>query len=334
MSSLSQLLGKLRKVKRGFPEKVRPLRRVAIDPASCYGILRMSKRKITRAYGTRNIPDGDRRTALSQSDKEILAKLSRAAKGGLISIPSAAEAMEIPSERAALKLATLARRGWLLRARRGLYLILPLEAHPNRPSVAEDPWVLAREAFSPCYIGGWSAAEHWGLTEQLFRSTVVVTAAHIRHRTVTLLGHDYRLFRVPPSRIKGSLVPVWRGAEQVLVSSRERTIADGLRHPHLCGGVRSVFDLLAAYKESPECKLSVLTSVMQEGGSGAAWKRLGYFTEILWPQEKAFLREIRAYLTAGNVRLDPSVSRRGTLVRRWRLWVNVKVKEEGRPSSL
>ena len=205
--------------------------------------------------------------------------------------------------------------------------MLPLEAEPGKPTVPEDPWVLAREAFSPCYIGGWSAAEHWGLTEQLFRSTLVLTAAHVRARTMRLLGNEFRLFRVPPSRIAGTTL-VWRGRERVSVSDRERTILDCLRHPELCGGVRHLADMMREYGESPERDFGKLASMAKELGTGATWKRLGYLAELLWPEEKAVVVEARKHLTTGNVKLDPGVSRRGTLLKRWRLCINAGVRKE------
>lgn len=235
--------------------------------------------------------------------------------------------MGLPRRQAAMRLGALARRGWLLRARRGLYFILPLEAEPGRPTVAEDPWVLAREAFSPCYIGGWSAAEHWGLTEQLFRSTLVLTAAHVRAAAVRLLGYDFRLFRVPSPRIAGTSL-VWRGTERVPVSDRERTIVDCLRHPGLCGGVRHLADIMRQYGESTERDFRKLVHTAKGFANGAAWKRLGYLAEILWPQEVEVVGEARSHLTAGNVKLDPKVARRGTLVRRWRVWVNATVSSK------
>jgi predicted transcriptional regulator of viral defense system len=218
----------------------------------------------------------------------------------------------------------LTRRNWLRRVRRGLYLVLPLEARPGAASVAEDPWVLAHEVFSPCYIGGWSAAEHWGLTEQLFRSTLVVTAAAPRSRTVELLGHEFRLFKVPRERVAG-VEPIWRGTARVLVSSPERTIVDGLRHPHLCGGVRHLADIMREYATLPHHDFAKLAATVSAAGGGAAWKRLGYLSEILWQSEKALAEEARRRLSAGNARLDPAVARRGKLLRRWRLWINVDV---------
>lgn len=225
---------------------------------------------------------------------------------------------------AALKLAALARRGWLVRARRGMYLVLPLEVEPGQRTVAEDPWVLAREAFSPCYIGGWSAAEHWGLTEQLFRSTLVVTAASARKRSVSLLGHNFLLFRVPPSRTSGpGIAQIWRGPERVPVSTPERTIIDCLRNPELIGGIRNVTDLMREYAGRKDRRIDLLLAEAKRVASGAAWKRLGYLAELHWPDVPEVIEAARRHITAGNVRLDPTVRRRGKLTTRWRLWTNV-----------
>jgi predicted transcriptional regulator of viral defense system len=259
--------------------------------------------------------------------RTAIAKLARAARGGLITVPSAAEALSLDHRAAAMYLAALARRGWLLRARRGLYLVLPLEFEPGRLIMAEDPWVLAREAFSPCYIGGWSAAEYWGLTEQLFRSTLVVTAAHVRTRSAQLLNHEFRIFRVPCARTTCA-VQAWRGRERVPVSDLERTIVDCLRHPELCGGIRHLVHIMDIYGSGRERDLQKLAQVAREVGTGAAWKRLGYIAELLWPAEQVLRDTATKHLTAGNVRLDPTLRQRGTLLRRWRLWINVTVSGE------
>lgn len=274
------------------------------------------------------------RLAIAESDRARLARLARASKGSLVSVSAAAQALGIDRRAASLLLASLTRRGWLQRARRGLYLILPLESEPGHPAVSEDPWVLAHEAFSPCYIGGWSAAEHWGLTEQIFRSTLVVTAASVRAKSRTLLGHEFRLFHVSPDRISGSLTSLWRGTERVLLSSRERTLADCLRDPELCGGIRHLFQLLQEYGRTPDCDFEKLADVTEEAASGAAWKRLGYLAELLWPAERALVDRARKGMSSGNARLDPALKRRGSLLRRWRLWINITLEPEtpGSPS--
>jgi hypothetical protein len=50
---------------------------------------------------------------------------------------------------------------WRLGVENPKLLVLPLEAGREGTSI-EDPWVLARELDSPCYIGGWTTAEPWG----------------------------------------------------------------------------------------------------------------------------------------------------------------------------
>jgi hypothetical protein len=58
--------------------------------------------------------------------------------------------------------------------------------------LADQPHQVAGDAppvgGSPCYIGGWSACAHWGLTEQVFRTLLVVTARRVRHRDVEIQG--------------------------------------------------------------------------------------------------------------------------------------------------
>lgn len=264
---------------------------------------------------------------MPHEQRTLIAKLARASKTGLISVPAAARAMNTTRAAAALRLGQFTRRGWLHRARRGLYLVLPLEAEPGQRPAAEDPWVLAREVFTPCYIGGWSAAEHWGLTEQIFRSTLVVTAAAVRATNVEILGHPFRVFRVPRSRLTAGVVMAWRGAERVGVSGLERTIIDCLRDPELCGGARHLVQVLQAYGESPKHDFERLVTIGRQAASGAAWKRLGYLAELLWPNETRLPAAARRHVTTGNARLDPAVRRPGKLVTRWRLWVNVDVSE-------
>ena len=265
---------------------------------------------------------------MATREKAQLAILSRAAKGGLISVEAAAKALRVPGPVASARLARLARAGWTYRVRRGLYLILPLEAEPKKNATSDDPWVLARELFAPCYIGGWSAAEYWGLTEQLFRSTLVVTAAATRSTSATFLEHEFRLYRVNASRTTSGVVKVWRGAERVDVSGPERTLVDCLAAPELCGGVRHLAQILRAYGESERKNFNVLVEVAKKSASGAAWKRLGYMAEVIWPREPALSDAARKHMSTGLARLDPGVKRRGYLVTRWRLWVNASIEDQ------
>lgn len=225
--------------------------------------------------------------------------------------------------KASVILGRLVRQGWIVRVRRGLYLVLPLEAGRDGGAI-EDSWVLARELFAPCYVGGWTAAEHWGLTEQLFRSTFVVTAASIRHAKETFLGAEFHLVRANRLRVE-DVRPIWRGRERIAVSDRERTIADALASPSSVGGIRHLTEILRTYRSTKEWNPRRLIARVGKTGSGAAFKRLGYLAETTFESEAELVKAARAGLTAGNVKLDPDVLERGRLSKRWGLWLNVRL---------
>jgi predicted transcriptional regulator of viral defense system len=82
-------------------------------------------------------------------------------------------------------------------------------------------------------------------------------------------------------------------------------------------------DLMREYAGSDERDMGKLAAAARSAASGAAWKRLGFLAERLWPGETALTEEAARHVTAGNVRLDPTIRKKGTLLRRWRLLVNV-----------
>ena len=257
--------------------------------------------------------------------KETLSRLARGARGGLVTASDAAEALGIGREQATAVLARLARRGWVARARRGLYLILPLEATPGLAATVDDPWALAQALFAPCYVAGWSAAEHWGLTEQLFRSTFVATAAAIRTRSQRVLGLEFHLARVAPARLENATL-VWRGRERIAVSDPAGTIADALASPRWVGGVRHLARMLTTYRTSAAWDPKALLVRLRAIDSGAAFKRLGYLVEALGIDAAVLVDTAAERRSSGVVRLDPDTRERGRLTKRWGLWVNARLE--------
>ncbi len=251
-----------------------------------------------------------------------LAGLARLSASGLVTTEEAARAWGVARSVATGRLDRLVRAGWLSRVLRGLFYVLPLEAGAH--TTVDDPWVLATRAFAPAYIGGWSAAEHWGLTEQLFRSTFVVTAGSVRTTTATLLGAEFRLVRVPVERV-ASVPSAWRGPVRVAVSDRERTLADALAQPEWVGGVRHLAQLLVTYRQSAHWNTARLLAALALHPRGAAYKRLGYLAETVLGGDAALVEAARAHLTKGVIRLDPSVKAPGRIVSRWGLRVNATV---------
>lgn len=252
----------------------------------------------------------------SAASRAQLADLIRAA-GDLITVDAAHEVLGKDRVAAAKTLARWARQGWLRRLRRGLYAVVPLAAR-SEDSAVEDAWRLVPRLFSPGYVGGATAAHHWDLTEQLFRSVFVFTARKIRRRELDVQGTPFVL-RHRAERLLFGTKSVWRGTTKVDVSDLHRTMIDMLDDPSTGGGIRHVADCLRAYLGGREADPSVMLDYAGRVGNGAVYKRLGYLLERegKWASTIAACRE---RLTEGTVKLDPGISS-PRLVTRWRLWV-------------
>lgn len=256
-------------------------------------------------------------TGIGKLDRERLASILRGTRG-TVSVAEAASILGVSATDAAKMLSRWNRKGWLSRVKRGLYVPVPLEASSTDVAL-EDPWQIAARLYAPCYIGGWSAAEHWDLTEQVFRTTVVMTRTAPRDRKPVIKGSPFLLCSVPESRLFG-LKTVWRDRVKVMVSDPARTLVDMLAEPRLGGGIRSVEDMLVNYLRLEETDLPLLLDYAARLGNGAVYKRLGFLLEHYAPAARAILDECARRLTQGNARLDPKLPAE-RLVSRWRLWV-------------
>ena len=171
---------------------------------------------------------------ISERNRRLLTALYRSSTGPFF-VREAAAALSFTMPRTHRFLAYLAERGWLLRVCRGLYAPIPLDAID--PSAwREDPWVIASKLFGPhCYVGGWTACEHWDLTEQIFRETVVVTTKRVRGKEADIQGFPFRIRRTTPRKAFGTKA-AWQDQTRVYVSDPSRTVIDVLDDPTLGGG--------------------------------------------------------------------------------------------------
>src|SRR5215831_12746550 len=93
-----------------------------------------------------------------------LAAVLRAAKE-VVSVDVTSQTLGIDRLASAKLLSRWKEQGWLRRVGHGLYVSVPLDLAASEQVIA-DPWVLVPTLFGECYIGGWTAAHHWELTEQ------------------------------------------------------------------------------------------------------------------------------------------------------------------------
>lgn len=265
----------------------------------------------------------DDASGISKDHRELLSRLHRDHPTPF-DIDSATVTLGLPRPKVRSLLRYWCARGWLSRIRRGIYITVPLNA--KSPSEwREDAWIVANTVFSPSFIGGWSAAEHWGLTEQIFSDIVVFTSGPVRGRTPIIKRTKYIVVRIPETKFF-SLMSVWRNNVKISVSSPSRTIADILNIPRLGGGMKHVAQITDDYFSGEHRDDDELRLCLEKLKNRTAMKRLGYLIESLnidAPDTLAFCLD---NVSAGYSRFDPSAPAGGTLMRRWNLQINVSIE--------
>ncbi|MFT4102513.1 MAG: type IV toxin-antitoxin system AbiEi family antitoxin [Burkholderiaceae bacterium] len=251
-----------------------------------------------------------------------LATVLRASKD-VVSIDTTAKALDLDRTVAAKLLSRWRAQGWLRRIGRGLYVSVPLDLAASTQVVA-DPWVLVPALFGRCYIGGWTAAHHWDLTEQLFNETVVFTTRRVDAKRAHAQGVVFVLHHTSPERLFG-LKTLWCGSQRVSISDPARTLVDMLAMPAIGGGIDHIADCLEAFAKSSSFDGTLLVRYVEQFGNGAIFKRLGFLAETRL-HDAELAAACHAHLTQGYAKLDPSLPS-GHLSTAWRLWVPERWKK-------
>ena len=248
--------------------------------------------------------------------RQRLVSVVRAA-GDVIQIADVVRTLSVGRSDAAKLLSRWTRQGWLRRVGPGAYVPASLDSLGSE-HVLTDPWVLVPALYSPAYIGGWTAAQHWDLTEQLFRDILVMTAQPVREIRQTRHGAEFALRHVPEAKIFGTK-SIWRGRSKVPISDVHRTIVDMLDDPWLGGGIQHSADCLNAYLKRPDRDDSKLIEYTEHIKNGAVFKRLGFLAEQHSSASQLALT-CHSRLTKGNSKLDPALDC-PRLITKWRLWI-------------
>ena len=260
---------------------------------------------------------------LGKLSRKRLSDVIRSSRG-CISVSLVAETLNVSRERARLYLSSWAKNGWLRRVRRGLYFPVDVAAETPDGGLL-DPWIIASQIFSPCYIGGWSAAQHWDFTEQIFESTIVFTSRRLNQKEQSVAGLAFLIKKSAPDKMFG-LKTIWKDQVKVQVSDPHKTIIDMLDDPSIGGGIRSVVDFFQQYLSSSNCDLNILTQYADKMKNKTIFKRLGFILSKTKPQEVNWITYCLGHLSEGNSQLDPS-SKGKRLIKKWKLWIPEGLKE-------
>ena len=218
-------------------------------------------------------------------------------------------------------LSAMVSMGMLMKVDRDLYCIIPLSENPE--TYVPDSRVLAKCIMNEkgYYIAYASAMDIHGLTEQAGPRTMVATKRQKQPARKCIRGLDFQYIYHNNRKFFG-YQDIWiNQQEQVLVSDLEKTIADAVSIPQLCGGIPGLGKALNRSRE--RINLQKLFYYLARNGSHAAKKRylfLSYFLELKWTTEH---ERMLADSGAGISLLDPANPERGRKNSRFGLSINV-----------
>lgn len=205
-----------------------------------------------------------------------------------------------------------------------MYTTVPLgTVNPHEYKI--NSWVVANRIFAPCYIGGWSAAEHWEFTDQIFNSVVVFTLRRYRKKTLQIQGVDFVL-KFIDEKYFGKSKLVWVDNVKIPVSDPTQTIIDILDDPSIGGGIKSVADILKEYFQSSYRNDSDLVNYIEARNNRTIYKRLGYLIETYEIPASELKEKCRQNISKGYSLLDPKVESKGRYNSTWNLRINVDLK--------
>lgn len=260
----------------------------------------------------------DNLAGIGKLSRQRLSEVIRKAKGGCITSKNVAEFLNVSTTQARTFLSTWAANGWLYRVRQGIYA--PIDIAAASPDISLiDPWIVANELFAPCYVGGWSAAQHWGFTEQIFESTLVITSRHINGKKQTAGGMAFFIKKMKAERMFG-LKSVWKERLKIQVSDPHKTIIDMFDDPSIGGGMRSVIDFFQQYLSSSHFNTDILLEYAKRMDNKAIFKRLGFVLSKINPNATALIAHCKQNISQGNSQLDPQLKGM-RLIKKWRLWL-------------
>jgi predicted transcriptional regulator of viral defense system len=219
-------------------------------------------------------------------------------------------------------LARLNQKRWVLRLRRGLYLLLPLEAGVER-TYTVHPFRIAPYLATPYAIAYWTALQHYGYTEQIPGTVFVTTTTAQASTTLSIeaLGLFYRMVMLAPHKFFGHR-RIWVEGHAVLLTDTAKTVVDCLDHPEHCGGIVEAAKGLYESLTRSEVMPRTLTAYAERMRNGAIVKRLGYLSELLGLPVAEEIERWQAALPAGYSHLDPLAGDHGPFNGRWQLRLN------------
>lgn len=253
---------------------------------------------------------------LHSNKRKILATILASGKG-VITIDSVVDILGWDRKRVRELLSSFNRAGWIKSVKRGLYVPVPLES--DDPALTnENPFVLANYLYKDCYIGGWSAASFWNLTDQIFLKTWLITKTLIREKEEIRGNHAYVLKHASSSYFYG-LHTEWVGQDKVYFSDPHKTVIDFANFIDEYG-MQSFMDVFLEYLKSEHKNLKMLLEYAGRAKNNTVLKRIGFMLERFSPQDTAFIDQCLKEVKEGATLFAPK-EKCEAFSNKWRMWL-------------
>lgn len=253
------------------------------------------------------------------SKREALALTRLAAQNKtVITISDIQDILDISGDQAKKIAYNLENKKWLDRLKRGIYLIVPLEAG-EKAEYTEHEYIIAAHLADPMYISYWTALNHHNLTEQV--PLTVYAATTKRVPTQEIHNVEYKFVTLTEDKFFGFGTKLIDGQKSVNVATVQKAIVDCADHPEHCGGITELAKAVSK-AEQEGYSWDAASDYLLRIGNGAAIKRVVYLTDLFdveLPRED----ELREAFTTGYSKLDPTRKDEGKHSSEYRLQLNV-----------
>lgn len=238
-------------------------------------------------------------------------------KNKTFTVTEVAKMLSITNHDASIVLSRYARQGRIMRIKQGTYI--PVSERFLSPHESfSNPWIIVPTVFPDAYIGGWSAASHWGFTDQLFETTCILTTKKIRHSSRRFSHFMYKLFKIKENQIFGTEL-IWQDQTKVPISDPHKTIIDMLENPKCGAGIQNTIDCFRVYI-SEHFKEDTFLNYAQRINNGVFFKRLGFLSEQLLETNNSLSLLAHEKLSKGSVPIDSNM-KCTRLVTKWNLFI-------------
>jgi len=175
-----------------------------------------------------------------------------------------------------LVLSGLNKKGRVKRIKRGTYLLVPARAG------MDGYWTDYYGAVVPhlageYYVAFATAMDFWDMTEQISRVVYVATPKRKKNPAIEFIGVRYEFVTLAQKKFFGIVESP--GNLKFNVSSREKTIVDGLMHPQYCGGISEMAK--AMWDIRKDADWNAVLEMAERTGVSVVLQRLGYLLDKL-----------------------------------------------------